>query len=34
MTCPRCGGLVVYEYLLDFQEGRVWQVHKNERGGI
>ena len=33
MTCPRCEGLVVHEYLLDPREGLVWRVNGKERGG-
>jgi hypothetical protein len=34
MTCPLYDGLVVHENLLVPQEGLVWQVNKNERGGV
>jgi hypothetical protein len=32
MTCPRCNGFVVREYLLDPLEGPVGLV--NERGSV
>ncbi len=31
MTRPRCGSLVVHEYLLDPREGLVWQVSGKRR---
>jgi hypothetical protein len=30
MTCPRCGGLVVHECLLDPREGLVWLVNASK----
>ena len=32
MTCLRCDGLVVHEYLLDSREGPVCRV--NKKGGV